>query len=74
MNDNQEHPREDVDCHRLQFRVGVGVVFVALDEEGTTGCPGEAKDRNGDGNHLGEGDGAGGENYFELDDTLGARF
>ena len=66
VDDDNEHPRKDADCHHLQLRIRVGVIFIALDEVSIT------KDRNGKGDNLGVGDGPGGQDDLELDDTLRA--
>ena len=67
VDDDNEHPRKDAHCH-LQLRSRVRVIFIALDEVSTTGSPGKAEDGNGDGDHLGGGDGAGGQDDLQLED------
>ena len=73
VDDDNEHPRKDAHCH-LQLRSRVRVIFIALDEVSTTGSPGETEDGNREGDYLGGGDGAGGQDDLELDDALGTRF
>ena len=48
VDDDNEHPRKDAHRH-FQLRVGVRVVFVALDEVSTAGGPGEPPDGNWEG-------------------------
>ena len=66
VDDDNEHPRKDAHCHHLQLRIRVGVIFIALDEVSIT------EDGNGKGDNLGVGDGPGGQDDLELDDTLRA--
>ena len=74
VDDDNEYPRKDTHCHHLQLRVGVRVVFVTLDEVSTACGPGEAEDRYEEGDYLGVGNCAGGEDDPQLNDTLRTRF